>query len=101
MSGTLTALFFAFISCSDNDNDPVKEPETDPQSIYDLSKVTVSDVGYISASEIYSKILKKASEGNSEQDQILLEFAQEQLDMVKGEGAVPQRLAQQCQWLKR
>ena len=82
--GTLTALcFFGFINCSDDDSDPGTKPGTDSQSIYDLSKVEVSDVGYISASEIYSKIVKSASEGNSEQDQILLEFAQEQLDMVK------------------
>ena len=82
--GTLYALFFfGFISCSDNDDDSTTQPKTGPQPIYDLSKVEVSDMGYISAIEIYSKIVKKVSEGNSDQDQILLEFAQNQLDLVK------------------
>ena len=75
-------LALLLVACADND-EMGKDPITPDTPDYDLSKVEVSDIGYISVSDFYSKIVKAATEGNSEQDQILLKYAQEQLDKVK------------------
>ena len=65
-------------ACSKKD----KNPES-PDDLYDLSNVEVGDVGYISVVDYYSMMVQKATEGNSENNQALLEFAQKQLELAK------------------
>jgi hypothetical protein len=69
------------VACSDNDTE--KKTDVGNTPIYDLSKVEVSDMGYVSVTDFYSNIVKKATEGNSDRNQILLEYAQKQLNLVK------------------
>lgn len=71
------------VSCSDDDNYTVRQPDAEPTPDYDLSQVQVSDVGYISVTDFYSNMVKKLTEGNSDPDQVLLNYAQEQLKQAK------------------
>lgn len=82
------ALFTVFsllllVACTDDDGKTTKDPDADATPIYDLSQVQVSNVGYISVTDFYSNMVKKLTEGNNDQNQVLLDYAQEQLKLAK------------------
>ena len=83
LEGLAAILICCMTGCSDNDSNIGSKPDVENEPIYDLKDVTVSDVGYISVVDYYSMMVKKATEGNNDQNHTLLEYAQKQLELAK------------------
>ena len=78
--GLLIVTMVALMMTACSEKEALTSNET---PIYDLSNVEVSDVGYISITDFYAKMVQKATESNSDQKQILLDYAQTQLDRAR------------------
>ena len=79
----LLAGVLAFTACSDNnDNDGKSTGNITGVTQPDLSKIEVGETGQRSWHDHYAMLLKEAEEGNSDEDDVLAEYARQQLHYV-------------------
>ena len=68
-------------ACSDDDDE--MNGASDNQPLYDVSDIEVIESGQITATEFYQRMIQQATEGNSDEDELLSEFYQQQLAAIR------------------
>ena len=71
----------ATTACSDNDDE--QDGSGQEQPIFDLNDVTVIESGRMTAAEFYQRMIQGATEGNGDEDEMLVGFYQQQLSAIK------------------